>query len=257
MTAEFDTILHPDINEILVYSDRQSAATAAAESIIREVNKNPKVAITFATGDTMIPVYSELAKAVVQRRVDFSRVTALHLDEYYPYASNRQHSFVKFLRERAFDPLMIPVSNRFTLDGTAINPQIAARKYDEIVRKYSDRISLLGIGPGKHIGFNEAGTSFESRTHLQVLSEETIRRDQVERNQDTPGTALTQGIGTILESKKLILVAFGEMKGNLLRESLYEPITEKSPASAIRLFNKEVTIIVDSDAGKRIQLQSS
>jgi len=246
-------IEHPQISEILVYANKESAAKAAAESIIKAVNQNPEIAITYATGDTMIPVYSELAKAVQTDSVDFSKTTAFHLDEYYPYGPDRKYSFVKFLKELVFDLLKIQTNNRHTLNGLAENPDDEAEKYDNLLRNKIG-LTLLGVGPGGHIAFNDPNTSFKSRTHLAELSKDTVYRDKVERGQDTPETALTQGIGTILESQELLMVAYGT-KGDYLHSALYEPISEDCPASALRLFQREVSIIIDNEAGIQIELK--
>ena len=106
-------------------------------------------------------------------------------------------------------------------------------------------LAILGIGPGGHIGFNERNTPFNSRTHLAQLSNETIYRDQIERKQNTPDKALTQGIGTILEAESILMIAYGRNKGVYLNNALYREINPVSPASALRLVGSKVSIIID------------
>jgi len=240
-------ITHPEISNIIVLPTKDSAIKASARKIIEAVQKNPQISITYATGNTMIPVYAELAKAVKAKEVDFSNTKAFHLDEYYPCSPDEEFSFVRFLNEKVFIPLNIPESNINLLAGTAQDGVAEARRYDALVSKGID-LAILGIGPGEHIGFNERNTPFDSRTHISQLSNETINRDQVERGQDTPDKALTQGIGTILEAKSILMIAYGENKGGYLKNALYGEITSNSPASALRLVGDKVCIVIDQPA---------
>ncbi|MDP3918099.1 MAG: glucosamine-6-phosphate deaminase [Candidatus Woesebacteria bacterium] len=252
---EFEQICHPNIYEIRVYNSKIETANAFAQhAIIGDVKKFPSLPITNATGDTMLPIDTELKRAVDAGEVSFEQVLAYHLDEYHPYSPGAQFSFVKFLRDNIFKPLHIPQRNIFTLNGLATNPVDEANRYDELVTKHKIGLAILGIGPGGHIGFNEAGTSFNSRTHLQVLSEETYKRDTIERGQDTPKTALTQGISTILEADRIVLVAYGRYKGQILRKALFEDISTDCPASALRLQGHKVSIFVDKEAASEIIL---
>ena len=147
----------------------------------------------------------------------------------------------------AFQPLGLASENIHTLNGLAQDPHKEAARYEALIQKLKVDLAFLGIGPGGHIGFNEANTSFSSITHLAQLSSETVRRDK-ERAQDTPGRALTQGISTILRAQHHILVAYGHEKGTILREALYGEISPKVPASALRKVGKSV-MFVDESAG--------
>jgi glucosamine-6-phosphate deaminase len=240
-------ISHPEILNIVVFLTKAQTAKMSAKQIIDVVRKNPRAAITYATGETMVPVYEELAKAVRAREVDFSQTKAFHLDEYYPCSPDKKISFVKFLYERVFNPLNISESNINILDGSAQDGAGEAKRYDDLVSKGIDLV-ILGIGPGEHIGFNERNTPFDSRTHLAQLSDETVNRDQVERKQDTPDKALTQGIGTILEAKSILMIAYGKNKGVYLNNALYGEINPNSPASALRLVGDKVSVIIDESA---------
>lgn len=199
----------------------------------------------------MIPVYAELAAAVDRGEVDFSNTKAFHLDEYFPTSPSETHSFVRFLHEHVFEPLRIPVENVNVFNGQAEDPNLEAKRYDELLN-IGVAVALLGIGPGAHIGFNERNTSFDSRTHLADLSAETVYRDRVERGQNSPDQALTQGIATILEAELLLLVAYGETKGEYLHEALYGEISPEVPASAIRLVGEKVSIVIDESAASKL-----
>lgn len=152
-----------------------------------------------------------------------------------------------FLYKRVFNPLNISESNINVLDGSAHDGAREAKRYDDLVSK-GISIAILGIGPGEHIGFNERHTPFDSRTHVAQLSDETVYRDQIERNQDTPDKALTQGIGTILEEELILMIAYGRNKGIYLNNALYGEINSESPASALRLVGDKVSVIIDESA---------
>lgn len=252
---ERDTIYHPEIHEIIEFDSKINTAKAfATEVIINEVKKYPSLPITFATGDTMLPVYEELRTAVNGNKINFENILVHHLDEYYPISSKNKYSFVNFLHENVFNPLHIKEKNIFILNGLAKNPYNEADKYDKILQKHKIGLAILGVGPGGHIAFNEAGTNFNSRTHLQILSPETIYRDQVERGQDSPKRALTQGIATILEADRIVLIAYGKYKGQILKKALFENLCIDCPASALRLAGNKVSIYVDKEAAEEIQL---
>lgn len=255
---EFEEIFHPEIHEIRAYPSKELTAKAfAREAIIKEVKRYPSIPITNATGDSMLPVDKELKIAVDSGKVCFEKVLAHHLDEYYPYSPEATYSFVNFLRNNIFTPLHIPEKHIFTLNGLAPDPNAEADRYESIIRKHKIGLAILGIGPGGHIGFNEKGTEFNSRTHLQILSDETFVRDTIERHQDTPRTALTQGIGTILEADRIILVAYGQYKGQLLYKALFGDISTDCPASALRLQGHKVSIFIDREAANEILLALS
>lgn len=242
-------IPHPQIGHIESFPSVSGAAKAAAEYISAFINENPTAAVTFATGETMIPVYQDLSSIANRDGISFQKMRAFHLDEYFPADPGvDKFSFVRYLRQRVFDPLQIPSNQRFEIDGTAINADDEALRYDQVLLENPVALAILGIGPGGHIGFNERGASFELRTRYTCLSEETIKRDHGERGLPTPEYVITQGIKNILEAQRILMVAFGPKKGEYLHEALRGPITPNCPASALRTVGDKVTIIIDEAA---------
>jgi len=200
--------------------------------------------ITFATGNTMVPVYQSLAKT----SVDFSEVTAFHLDEYYPCSPDVDYSFVRYLQNLVISPLKIKKFHK--MNGLALDSQIETTRYENLLKNNPVDLAILGIGPwdettntGGHIGFNEAGTDFSSRVHLANLSTTTVSRD-LSRGQNSPSQAFTQGIGNILEAKKIILIATGASKIKPVSEALFGPILFACPASALQNHG-DVTFFLD------------
>lgn len=248
------SIYHPEIARIESWETIPLVAVAAANVILETVQTDPRAHITYATGETMIPVYMATEGIAQQKRISFQDTTASHLDEYWPADPCRdEFSFVKYLRERVFEPLRIPQAQRYEMSGTTDDPEKEARRYDALLSENPVALAILGIGPGCHMGFNERGTSFEQRTHLARLSGETIHRDRNERNLSTPEHAITQGIGNILDAQRILMVAFGVQKGEYLFEALYGSISSDCPTSALRTVGEKVTIVIDTEAASAME----
>lgn len=248
-------ISHPEIVRIESYPSVADTAKAAAEYISAFIDANPAAAVTFATGETMKPVLGFLGRAVEGGKVSLAQIIARHLDEYWPCSPLEEHSFVRYLRERAWT-LGISPENTYEINGEAEDPDAEAGRYEALLRERPSDLAILGIGPwdietqtGGHIGFNEAGTPFNCGTHLASLHQSTKRRDREERGQSTPDYAITQGIANILAAREIVLAACGDNKGVALRHALYDPISTERPASALRLVGGKVTIIIDEAAG--------
>ncbi len=240
------------MQNVHVYPTQSATAHAAARHIADFVKEKPTAVITYATGNTMLPVYSELARIATIERVDFSQTTAFHLDEYYPCEPTEAHSFVKYLHDYVFTPLKIPTDNLNLLNGVAIDPHSEAERYEKLLQEKPVDLAILGIGPGGHIGFNESGTPFDSMTQYAPLSTETIARDRQERGQNSPTHALTQGIGSILRSHQIILIAYGESKGEILHKAINEAITIDCPASALQTVTEKTSYFIDTAAASQI-----
>ena len=145
------------------------------------------------------------------------------------------------------------------MNGLAPNPDAEAERYDSLLSAKPIDLAILGIGPwsdetqtGCHIAFNESGTPFDQRVHVRTLDPVTLARDRQERGQNSPEKALTQGIANILEARKIILLAFGEKKGQSLRATLFGKIGSQRPASALRLQGHKVILFIDEAAASQL-----
>lgn len=243
-------ILHQDIALIEALPTRDAVAEKAASIITNIVKKKPDAAITYATGNTMIPVYEKVATSIAAGEVSFARTKAFHLDEYYPCDEKEPHSFVSFLRKRVFEPFKVGIANE--INGNSLDPKTETSRYNSLLHEQPIDLAILGIGPGGHIGFNERGTAFDEETHLTNLSEETVRRDQIERGQNSPKQAITQGIANILQAEQILVVAYGEEKGIWLHEALYGNVSTECPASSLRLSGRKVTVLIDELAASQL-----
>jgi glucosamine-6-phosphate deaminase len=233
-----------------VYPTQDDAVPAVGDRIVSYVKSHPTASITYATGNTMIPLYKYIASKVELGEVDFSETVAFHLDEYFPISQDNPHGFVNYLYERVFVPFKLQSQNIHTLSGQDPDFENTVCKYNELLRGGVD-LCILGIGPGSHMGFNEGGTPFDSVTHLAKLSKETVYRDRIERNQDTPGEALTQGIKNILDSKEIILSAYGNHNAENIHNAFFEEVSTNHPASALQTVGNKVTVIIDRLAAGR------
>jgi len=249
--AHLREISHPDLPHIEVYPDVDTVAKAAAGMMADIVRTTPTARITFATGNTMVPVYGETAALAASGDVDFSQVTAFHLDEYFPMPADRPESFVGYIQERVVEPFGISPDKALYLDGTTNEPHAEAARYEALLAGGVD-VAIIGIGPGCHIAFNESGSSFDSRTRLVDLAQETVTRNQG-RGETTPAYALSQGIANILEARRIILVAHGREKAEYVRKALMDPISQEVPASALRLIGERVTIVLDEAAASLLK----
>ena len=203
-----------------------------------------------ATGSSPIGTYDELVKKYEAGDLDFSEVTTVNLDEYKGLPKENEQSYYYFMHEYLFDKVNINPEKTYLPDGTNLNSEEEAACYEALVQSLGTvDIQLLGLGRNGHIGFNEPGDHFEDGTHCVDLKESTIEANKrfFESADDVPKQAYSMGIGTIMRSKKILLVVSGEEKAQALKDSIYGPVTPEVPGSILR-FHPYVTIIADEAA---------
>jgi glucosamine-6-phosphate deaminase len=230
----------------------------AARVVANAVRRNPALRLGLATGSTMLGMYQELVRLHRKEKLDFSRVVTFNLDEYLGLSSNHPQSFHHFMQQNFFSHVNVDPGNIHIPDGAIKgNYQQYCSSYEEAIRR-ADGIDLqiLGIGRNGHIGFNEPTSSLGSRTRLKVLSKETIHdnRKFFASDSEIPQCAITMGIGTILESKQILLLASGSSKAAAIAKAIEGPLTASVTASALQL-HSDVTFIVDREAGAELKQQ--
>ncbi|MCU1240241.1 MAG: glucosamine-6-phosphate isomerase [Candidatus Acidoferrum typicum] len=206
----------------------------------------------------MVGMYQELARLHRDEKLDFSRVVTFNLDEYLGLPSNHPQSFHHFMRQNFFADVNVTPGNIHIPDG-AINGdyQRYCACYEETIRNAGGiDLQVLGIGRNGHVGFNEPTSSLGSRTRLKVLSRETIEdnRKFFAAEEEIPQCAITMGIGTILEAKRILLLASGSSKSAAIAKAIEGPLTASVTASALQL-HSDVTFIVDREAGAKLKQQ--
>jgi glucosamine-6-phosphate deaminase len=214
----------------------------ASEIIIKEVSRKPNLVIGFATGKTPLGLYRKLAKAYKKNKIDFSKIKTFNLDEHYPLKKNDRKSYHNYMFRHLFNKINAKKENINLLNGEAKNFKKECEDYEKKIRKNPIDIQILGIGANGHIGFNEPGSDFNSKTRLVDLSPETIKEKKFLTK------ALTMGISTIMKSKKIILLASGKKKANAVLGLVKGKIGKNCPASFLRK-HKNLIVIIDEKAG--------
>jgi glucosamine-6-phosphate deaminase len=235
--------------KIIRCKNNNSVAKISAILIINEVLLNPKCVLGFATGDTPIKTYNELIKAYKKYNVDFSDITAFNLDEYYPIKKEDKNSYYNFMHKRLFNHINICEKNINILDGEAKNPEKESFIYENKIKNKGIDLQILGIGRNGHIGFNEPGSSFTSKTRLVELKKSTINdNSKMFKNKGmVPKKALSMGISTIIEAKKIVMLAVGKNKSKAIKEMIKKVININCPASILRK-HKNFILVADEAA---------
>jgi glucosamine-6-phosphate deaminase len=243
----------------------------AAEIVAEQVNKKPHSVLGLATGTTVIGMYKNLVQMYNEGQVDFSQVKTFNLDEYWPMKKSNAQSYHYFMKTLFFDHVNIKPENIHIPDGELEKDQISqfCKNYEEEMNKVGGvDLQILGIGGGyyteerqfigAHVGFNEAKSGFDSRTRLVELSEQT-RSDNsrfFRRLENVPYYAITMGLGTIMESKQIVLLAFGDSKSSSVKEAVDGSVTNLVPASILQR-HLHLTVVVDEGAGAKLRKVSS
>ena len=214
----------------------------AFQIVKKEISKKPNLVIGFATGKTTLGLYRKLAEAYRKGEIDFSKIKSFNLDEYYPIKKKNKKSLSYSMFKNLFNKINIKKENINLLNGNVKDIKKECKNYENKIRKNPIDMQILGIGINGHIGFNEPGSEFNSKTRLVYLSKETIKRKNVTKK------ALTVGISTIMKSKKIILLAFGKKKAKAVRDLIKGEINKNCPASFLKK-HKNLFVIIDGKAG--------
>jgi glucosamine-6-phosphate deaminase len=223
------------------------------ESLIRQNNSaNRPTVLGLATGSTPVGLYRELIRLHKDAGLDFSRVVTFNLDEYYPMSPDDAHSYRLWMDETLFKHINVKPENIHIPDGMTPTPGIEeyCAKYEQMIRRAGGiDLQILGIGRSGHIGFNEPGSTRHSRTRAVTLDPVT-RRDAAGDffgEENVPHQALTMGVGTIMEARKVVIMAFGEHKAPIVKRAVEEDISEVVTASFLQKHN-DTTFILDHAA---------
>lgn len=216
----------------------------ASEIVISEIKKKPNLVLGFASGKTPKGAYKRLVKAYRRGEVDFSKVRAFNLDEYYPVKNNDKRSFYYYMHKNLFNKINIKKENINLLNGEIKNPGKECQNYESKIKKNPVDLQILGIGVNGHIAFNEPGSLKESKTRLVKLTPETIKNNKIKNIKK----ALTMGIATIMKADKILLLASGKRKAEAVRCLIRCKPNKCCPASFLKR-HKNLIVIVDNDAG--------
>lgn len=238
----------------------------AAEIIAKLVKEKPNCVLGLATGSTPIGTYKKLIQMHKDEGLDFSKVKTFNLDEYYglgldldkPYAEDQ--SYARFMYEELFKGINVKPENTHIPNGRAKDSEAFCREYEAEIKKAGGvDLQVLGLGGDGHFAFNEPGSSLASRTRRIALTEQTLDdnyeafyKDAGFSREEMPHFAITMGIGTILESKSLLMLVNGKKKAKITAKALEGPITSSVTASSIQLFPGEAYVVLDEEAASKL-----
>lgn len=234
--------------KVIVGTEKEISAQIA-EDFIAVINSKKNPVLGLATGTSPLVAYADLVKANKEGRVSFKGVTTFNLDEYVGLEGTHEQSYRYFMNENLF--------NHIDIDKAKTNVLLGVGDYVSFMNSYDDKIAaaggidiqILGIGSDGHIAFNEPGTSFDSLTHETELTEQTIRDNSRLFNDisEVPTRAVTMGLKSIMNAKKIVLIATGKNKAKAVYGLLKGPITEEMPCSILQK-HPDVAVYVDEDA---------
>ena len=224
---------------------RQAANIISAQVIIK-----PNSVLGLATGSTPIGTYRQLIKWYQKGDIDFSKVVSVNLDEYVGLDGSNEQSYRYFMNHQFFDHINIAMENTYVPNGCAADLEQEGKAYDEHIKAIGGiDLQLLGIGLDGHIGFNEPDDYFIKSTHVVTLHDSTVKANSrfFETPDDVPKQAITMGMVSIMQAKKILLIASGKEKRDILEQSFYGPITPKIPASILQLHHDITVIYSEND----------
>lgn len=244
----------------IIYPDSEQAAVAVAHDVARLIRERAgqgrTAVLGLATGSTPTRLYEELVRLHLEEGLSFANVVSFNLDEYYPMPPDSLQSYVRFMHEYLFDHLDIRPENVHIPDGTVPPEQVAdfCRRYEEQIREAGGiDLQVLGIGRTGHIGFNEPGSGPASRTRLITLDHLT-RTDAASDfygEEHVPRRALTMGVGTILEAREIVLLAWGEGKAAVIKRLTEGEPTDSVPATYLQR-HPHVRVVLDAAASAEL-----
>lgn len=234
--------------------DYEEMSRKAAGIVSAQIIMKPDCVLGLATGSTPVGLYKQLIEWYRNGDLDFSGVRTVNLDEYKGISRENDQSYYYFMHQNLFDHVNIPAGNTHLPDGMEPDSEKECGRYEELIQSMgSVDLQLLGIGHNGHIGFNEPADAFDKLVHCVNLTQSTIEANKrfFASAKEVPRQAYTMGIQTIMRSKKILIIANGEGKADIVRDAFFGPITPMVPASVLQLHN-DVTLVADEAALSKI-----
>lgn len=239
--------------KVIITKDDHEMSVKAAEMIVEQVKQYPQSLLALSTGSTPIGTYQELVKLYQANQVDFSKAKCLNMDEYLGLNHQHLQGYYYFMNKHLYQYVNFQENNLFGPDAMNENIEESAREFDERIQQEGGiDLILLGIGRDGHIAFNMPDEKLQLKTHAQKLSDATIQDNARFFNsiEEVPTHAITIGINQLFNSKKVIMIANGENKSEIIRELLkLDTISTKLPASLLKI-HPDFTLIIDQEAAK-------
>lgn len=242
--------------EVVILPGSKQIGQLAANAIEVLLRRKPNAVLGLATGSSPLPIYDELARRHESDGLDFSQARGFALDEYVGLELGHPESYREVIRREFTNRVNIATENVHGPDGAAADLPVACQAYEGALKEVGGiDLQILGVGTDGHIGFNEPGSSLASRTRIKTLTEQT-RRDNARffKNIDeVPHHVVTQGLGTIMDARHIVLVATGAQKAQAVRDLVEGPVSAICAASVLQL-HPHATILVDEAAASSLKL---
>lgn len=235
---------------VLIFDTEEQIGIAAGNYMCGQVLQKPDSVLGLATGSTPLKPYGQMIDLYKKGVVDFSKVTTFNLDEYVNLDVNDKNSYHSFMHENLFDHINIPEGSINFLNGNASDPEKECEEYENKIKKAGGiDIQLLGIGSNGHIAFNEPSDCFQRWSHVVNLKESTVKDNSrfFKSIEEVPTQAVTMGIGSIMQAKKILIIAIGENKAKAIKQLINGNVTPQCPASVLQ-FHTDVTLMLDRGA---------
>src|SRR5947208_8859394 len=229
----------------------------AARIVAEVLNTKPNAVLGMATGSTPLGLYQELVRLHKEEQLDFARVTTFNLDEYVGLTANHPQSYHYFMHEHFFQHVNIPRQNINIPSGTTSNYPAFCQWYEQRIGECGGiDVQILGIGSDGHIAFNEPTSSLSSRTRLKTLAKQTIDDNArfFNSRDEVPIYAITMGVGTIMEARRILLLANGKKKADAVAQAVEGPVTSMITASALQI-HEDAAVYVDEDAASKLAMR--
>ncbi len=241
--------------QIVILDNPEAVAAYGADIFIRRLQQTPKSVLGLATGSTPVALYQKLIEANRTGRISFQQTTTFNLDEYLGLDGDHPQSYRYFMNQQLFDHIDIDKHKTYVPPGSAENPISACEEYEQLISQSGGiDIQLLGIGRNGHIGFNEPSSGLKSRTRVKTLTQATINDNArfFSADEFQPHLSITMGIGTILDSHQVVLLATGISKAEAIYRTVEGPLSASCPASALQLHQNAV-IVIDEEAAAKLE----
>src|SRR5438034_9298551 len=237
--------------QVLIAKTYEEMSRAAAVAVAEVLNAKPNAVLGMATGSTPLGVYQELVRIHKKEGLDFSQVTSFNLDEYVGLPVSHPQSYHYFMHENFFKHVNIPPQNVHIPSGTTSNYRAFCDWYEQRIKECGGiDVQILGIGSDGHIAFNEPASSLSSRTRLKTLAKSTIDDNArfFNSRDEVPIYAITMGVGTILDARRLVLVASGKTKAKAIAQAVEGPVSSMITASALQMHPSALVFLDDEGA---------
>ncbi|MBQ4200323.1 MAG: glucosamine-6-phosphate deaminase [Kiritimatiellae bacterium] len=243
--------------EIVICKTKEEASRKAADLVAALMAKKPKAVLGLATGSTPVQLYKYMAQDCAAGKISFKQAKSWNLDEYLGLAPTHDQSYRYFMDKNLFEHIDIPRKNTHVLNGLAKDWKKEVSAYEAAIKKAGGiDLQVLGIGSDGHIAFNEPGSSLASRTRLVSLTPQTVKDNArfFKKAADVPKQALSMGVGTIMEARRIILLAFGANKAEAVKGAVEGGVSQFCTASALQM-HPDSWFFCDEAAAAKLKLR--